>query len=74
MAKNQTRRAISMQGEVYERLRLHCEEVGRPMAAVIEELVAESLDAAGVPAPDHVQGKKKIGPRNKGQGSGVRFF
>jgi len=49
MSKQQTRCAISLRGIVYERLRQHCEATGQPLSAFLEDVIAESLDAKGVP-------------------------
>jgi len=49
MAKRQTRRAISVKGLTYQRLKKHCDANGKSVAGFVEELVALKLDALGVP-------------------------
>lgn len=52
MGKRQTRRSISIKGLTYQRLKDYCDKEGRSVSGVIEDIVAERLDAAGVPVPD----------------------
>jgi len=73
VAKRQTRCAISMRGIVYERLRQHCEKTGQPLSAFLEELIAESLDAKGVPVA--TTGKTKTPkPPSSVNGGGIVHF
>ena len=51
MAKRQTRRSISIKGISYQRLKNHCDDEGRSLSGWLEEVIAEKLDAAGVPMP-----------------------
>ena len=51
MAKRQTRRSISIKGINYQRLKDFCDENGRSVSGFLEDIIAEKLDAAGVPVP-----------------------
>lgn len=51
MAKRQTRRSISVKGITYQRLKDHCDAQGCSVSGYLEEIIAEKLDAAGVPVP-----------------------
>jgi hypothetical protein len=51
MAKRQTRRSISVKGLTYQRLKDYCDAHDRSISGFLEDLIAEKLDALGVPAP-----------------------
>ena len=51
MAKRQTRRSISVKGITYQRLKDYCDAEGRSVSGFLEDIIAEKLDAAGVPVP-----------------------
>lgn len=51
MAKRQTRRSISVKGITYQRLKDHCDSIGASVSGYLEDIIAEKLDAAGVPIP-----------------------
>jgi hypothetical protein len=51
MAKRQTRRSISVKGITYQRLKDYCDAQGKSVSGYLEEIIAEKLDAAGVPVP-----------------------
>ena len=51
MAKRQTRRSISVKGITYQRLKDYCDAEGRSVSGFLEDIIAEKLDAAGVPIP-----------------------
>ena len=51
MAKRQTRRSISVKGITYQRLKDYCDATGVSVSGYLEEIIAEKLDAAGVPVP-----------------------
>lgn len=55
MAKRQTRRSISVKGITYQRLKDYCEAAGLSVSGYLEEIIAEKLDAAGVPVPTAVK-------------------
>jgi hypothetical protein len=55
MAKRQTRRSISVKGITYQRLKDYCEASGNSVSGYLEEIIAEKLDAAGVPVPKAVK-------------------
>lgn len=55
MAKRQTRRSISVKGITYQRLKNYCQAHGISVSGYLEEIIAEKLDAAGVPVPDYVE-------------------
>ncbi len=59
--KKHNRRAISMRGIVWQRLRNYCRENNLSMASVMEKLITEHLDALGYPVPDYVEPKKETG-------------
>jgi hypothetical protein len=46
---NTTRRSISLKGVTYEFLKAKAEEKGKSASGLVEDLVAEKLDALGVP-------------------------
>jgi hypothetical protein len=51
MTKRQTRRSISVKGLTYQRLKDHCDKEGRSVSGFLEDIIAENLDALGVPVP-----------------------
>jgi hypothetical protein len=51
MAKRQTRRSISVKGITYQRLKDFCDTNQLSVSGYLEEIIAERLDAAGVPIP-----------------------
>lgn len=51
MAKRQTRRSISVKGITYQRLKDFCDSQDKSVSGYLEEIIAEKLDAAGVPVP-----------------------
>jgi hypothetical protein len=51
MAKRQTRRSISVKGITHQRLADHCDAQGCSVSGWLEEVIAEKLDATGVPVP-----------------------
>jgi hypothetical protein len=51
MAKRQTRRSISVKGITYQRLKDYCDTNDLSVSGWLEDLIAERLDAAGVPVP-----------------------
>lgn len=56
MGKRQTRRSISVKGITYQRLKTFCEDPDteggkRPVSGWLEDVIAEKMDAAGVPMP-----------------------
>jgi hypothetical protein len=55
MAKRQTRRSISVKGITYQRLKDYCLAQGCSVSGYLEEIIAEKLDAAGVPVPTQVE-------------------
>jgi len=55
MAKRQTRRSISVKGITYQRLKDYCESSGLSVSGYLEDIIAEKLDAAGVPVPTVVK-------------------
>ena len=55
MAKRQTRRSISVKGITYQRLKDYCQAQGRSVSGYLEDIIAENLDAAGVPVPTRVE-------------------
>lgn len=59
------RRGISLNGLSYQRLKDYCDSIGASVAGFVETLVAEKLDAAGVPIPTAVDPPKKRTKRRK---------
>lgn len=59
MTRQQTRRSISVRGTTYERIQTHCANSGRSVSSFIEEIVAERLDALGVPVPVKVSAQRQ---------------
>lgn len=55
MAKVQTRRTISVKGITYQRLQGHCAATGQSVSGWLEKVIAEKMDAAGVPVPTEVR-------------------
>ncbi len=51
MAKRQTRRSISVKGITYQRLKDFCDANDKSVSGFLEEIIADRLDAAGVPVP-----------------------
>lgn len=45
------RKAISVKGITYKRVKAYCDAQGRSISGYLEEVLAEKLDAAGVPVP-----------------------
>ena len=64
MAKRQTRRSISVKGITYQRLKNYCQAHGISVSGYLEEIIAEKLDAAGVPVPDFVEPRASPKPVN----------
>jgi hypothetical protein len=49
MAKRQTRRALSVKGLTYQRVKKHCDAKGISVSGFVEEIVNARLDALGCP-------------------------
>lgn len=49
MARKQTRRALSVKGLTYQRLKKYCDAKGMSVSGFVEEIVHERLDELGVP-------------------------
>jgi hypothetical protein len=62
MAKRQTRRSISVKGITYQRLKDFCDTNALSVSGYLEEIIAERLDAAGVPVPTVLKGKAEEEP------------
>ena len=54
MAKQQTRRSISVKGITYQRLKNFCESQGMSVSGYLEDIIARRLDEANVPIPEKV--------------------
>jgi hypothetical protein len=48
MARTQTRRSISVRGEVYDRVKKYCELKGISMSAFVEDRILEHLGGGSV--------------------------
>jgi len=48
------RRGISVKGTTYQRLKNHCDAEGRSMSGWLEDVIAEKMDALGIPVPEVV--------------------
>ena len=55
MAKQQTRRSVSVKGITYQRLKDYCDATGKSVSGYLEDIVAEKLDAEGVPMPTELR-------------------
>ena len=62
MAKRQTRRSISVKGITYQRLKDYCDATGCSVSGYLEEIIAEKLDAAGVPVPTVLKARPERKP------------
>ena len=62
MAKRQTRRSISVKGITYQRLKDYCDAQGCSVSGYLEEIIAEKLDAAGVPVPTVLKARPERKP------------
>ena len=62
MAKRQTRRSISVKGITYQRLKDYCDATGCSVSGYLEEIIAEKLDAAGVPVPTVLKARQERKP------------
>ena len=62
------RRSISVKGITHQRLKEYCDAQGKSVSGYLEEIVAEKLDAAGVPVPTELRPSKPRG--SKGSESG----
>ncbi len=49
MAKRTTRRTVSLNGLVYQRLKKHCDSIDAPVSRLVQTLVEEYLNEQGVP-------------------------
>ena len=76
MSKKQTRRCVSVRAVIHERLYLYlqAQDPPRPMSPWIEDLVAEQLDAAGVPMPTATPRRKRKPDLPPKIGSGICEF
>jgi len=62
MPRKQTRRAISLKGLTYHRIKEHCAENSQSISSFVEELVNTKLDELGVPVPTELRPRP---PRSK---------
>lgn len=49
MPRRQTRRAISVKGLTYQRVKKHCDERGQSISSFVEELIAKKMEELGIP-------------------------
>lgn len=54
--RKQSRRALKLPDELYQRFRAYCEGRGRPMSSMMEEILRKVLAGEGVPAPSPAPG------------------
>jgi len=59
MAKKQTRKSISVKGITYQRVKDYCDKEKRSVSGFLEEIIAEKMDALGVPVPTLLRPKKQ---------------
>lgn len=71
--KERYRKAISIKGNTYERLRQIADSRGCSVASLIESWANEALDAAGEPVPERSEPRRHGPPRSK-PASGVHEF
>jgi len=57
MAKRQTRRAISVKGLTYQRLKAYCDAQGRSVSGFLEDIVHEKMDDLGQPRETLLKGR-----------------
>jgi hypothetical protein len=65
MAKRQTRRSISVKGITYQRLKDFCDTNNLSVSGYLEEIIAERLDAAGVPVPTVLKARPERKPETQ---------
>ncbi|PRQ03576.1 hypothetical protein ENSA5_14500 [Enhygromyxa salina] len=65
MAKRQTRRSISVKGITYQRLKDYCDASGCSVSGYLEEIIAEKLDAAGIPVPTVLKARPERKPETQ---------
>lgn len=62
MGKRQTRRAVSLKGITYQRLKDYCYAEGHSVSGYLEDMIKERLDALRVPVPETLRPR---GPTTK---------
>lgn len=67
MAKRQTRRSISVKGITYQRLKDFCDAHDKSVSGFLEEIIAERLDAAGVPVPTVLKPRPQRAPAGESE-------
>jgi hypothetical protein len=67
MAKRQTRRSISVKGITYQRLKDFCDANAKSVSGYLEDIIAEKLDAAGVPVPTVLKPRPARKPEAEGE-------
>lgn len=67
MAKRQTRRSISVKGITYQRLKDYCDATGCSVSGYLEEIIAEKLDAAGIPVPTVLKARPERKPETQAE-------
>ena len=56
------RRGISVKGLTYQRVKDYCGAKKQSMSGFLEEIIAEKMDAAGVPIPEKLE---EVEPKTK---------
>lgn len=72
MAKRQTRRAISVKGLTYQRVKKYCEENDESISGFVEKVVKERLDQLGWPDETKLE-PRTIKPPTLGNFEGSSF-
>lgn len=74
MAKRQTRRAISVKGLTYQRVKKYCDDTDQSISGFVEKIVKEKLDKLGWPEETVLEAKPSAPPTLRGySGSSFTF-
>ena len=55
MGRRQTRKAISVKGLTYQRLKNWANELNQSVSGTLEQIITEKLDAENVPIPEKIE-------------------
>ena len=65
--RKSVRRAVSVKGLTWQRIKDHCDATGCSMSGFLEELANQKLDEAGVPIPTQVDAPRRAPPKKSDQ-------
>lgn len=76
MAKRQTRRSISITGLSYQTVQEFCEDEGRSVSGLLEDLIAEKMESEGRRMHTILRPKPKAntGRKPRGESDPAAFF